>query len=365
MRLRLPFRPAHRALALALLATTALGTAAVLPYEAHAALSPAVAATHQQGFADLVQQVSPSVVRISVMEGAASPASDNDGLPRKPWAPPQRQERAERPRAMGLGSGFIIDPAGYIVTNFHVAGQASQIKVTLSDGTELPAKVVGRDQRTDLALLKVEPTKPLQAVSFATGAEPRVGDVVIAVGNPFGLSATVTSGIISAHGRDLGSGPYDDFLQTDAAINPGNSGGPLFDMNGNVVGVNTAIVSPTGGSVGIGFAIPAELASNVVAQLKDHGQVQRGWLGVELGPNGDSRSGAQVVAVQRQSPAARAGLRPGDVILEADGGPVQDGRTLARQVAGHAPGTPLKLAVKRATATLDMQVMLGEMPSES
>ena len=372
MRLKLPSRFSHRALALALLATTAIGAAEMLPYQAQAALSPAVAASHPQGFADLVEQVSPAVVRISVMEGGPEAVQDG-ALPSKRQAPPRQRDQAQRdqsqreqgrPRAMGQGSGFVIDASGYIVTNFHVAGQATQIKVTLSDGTELPARLVGGDQRTDLALLKVESPKPLPTVNFATGAEPRVGDVVIAVGNPFGLSATVTSGIISAHGRDLGAGPYDDFLQTDAAINPGNSGGPLFDMAGNVVGVNTAIVSPTGGSVGIGFAIPAELASKVVAQLKDGGQVQRGWLGVELGPNGEERTGAKVVAVQRESPAARAGLRPGDVIVEADGGQIADGRSLARQVANHAPGSALKLAVKRSAATLDMQVTLGTLPTE-
>jgi serine protease Do len=362
MRLKMPSRFSHRALVLALLATTAIGGAEMLPYQAHAAISPAVAASHPQGFADLVEQVSPAVVRISVMEGGPEAAQDG-ALPSKRQMPPRQREQG-RPRAMGQGSGFVIDASGYIVTNFHVAGQATQIKVTLPDGTELPAKLVGGDQRTDLALLKVESPRPLPTVNFATGAEPRVGDVVIAVGNPFGLSATVTSGIISAHGRDLGSGPYDDFLQTDAAINPGNSGGPLFDMAGNVVGVNTAIVSPTGGSVGIGFAIPAELASKVVAQLKDGGQVQRGWLGVELGPNGEERTGAKVVAVQRESPAARAGLRPGDVIVEADGGQVADGRGLARQVANHAPGSALKLAVKRSAATLDMQVTLGTLPTE-
>jgi serine protease Do len=362
MRAKLPPRFTYRALALALMATTALGAAEMLPYQAHAAISPAVAASHPQGFADLVEQVSPAVVRISVMEGGPEATQDGPLPSKRQMQPRQREQR--QPRAMGQGSGFVVDASGYIVTNFHVAGEATQIKVTLSDGTELPAKLVGGDQRTDLALLKVESPRPLPTVNFATGAEPRVGDVVIAVGNPFGLSATVTSGIISAHGRDLGSGPYDDFLQTDAAINPGNSGGPLFDMAGNVVGVNTAIVSPTGGSVGIGFAIPADLASKVVAALKDGGQVQRGWLGVELGPNGEDRNGAQVVAVQRESPAARAGLRPGDVILEADGGKVADGRSLARQVANHAPGSALKLAVKRSTATLDMQVTLGSLPTE-
>jgi serine protease Do len=310
------------------------------------------------------------VVRISMLEAAPQVPQEFRGTPLERVVPRDRAARQapREERVVGQGSGFIIDPAGYIVTNYHVGGKADQLKVTLPDGTELPAKLVGGDQRTDLALLKVEAPHPLPAVDFATGAPPRVGDVVIAVGNPFGLSASVTAGIVSARGRDLGAGLYDDFLQTDAAINPGNSGGPLFDTDGHVVGVNTAIVSPSGGSVGIGFAIPAELASKVIADLRDHGSVHRGWLGVELGPNEDgtkAAAGAKVVAVQRMSPAAKAGLEPGDVILEADGGSVTDGRSLARRVADHPPGSALKLAVRRRAATLDMQVTLGDLPRES
>ena len=357
----------YRAFALALLASTALGATELLPSRAHA-LSPMVAASHVQGFADLVEQASPAVVRISMMESAPAVPREFRGTPLEKLMPGERQMRAapREERVMGQGSGFIIDPAGYIVTNYHVAGKADQLKVTLSDGTELPAKLVGADQRTDLALLKVDASKPLPAVAFAAGAPPRVGDVVIAVGNPFGLSASVTAGIISARGRDLGARPYDDFLQTDAAINPGNSGGPLFSADGQVVGVNTAIVSPSGGSVGIGFAIPAQLAAKVVGELRDHGAVHRGWLGVELGPNEDGeKAGAKVVAVQRSSPAAKAGLQPGDIILEADGGTIADGRSLARSVADHAPGSALKLGVRRHAATLDMQVMLGNLSQES
>jgi serine protease Do len=368
MRINLASKKTHRTVALVLLATTALGTAGFLPARAQAALSPAAAATHMQGFADLVEQVGPAVVRISMMEAAPNLPNEYRGTPLERLAPNKRGQRADQQaqRVMGQGSGFVIDPSGYIVTNFHVAGKATQIMVTLPDGTELPAKLVGGDERTDLALLKVEAPKPLPAVAFESGSPPRVGDVVVAVGNPFGLSATVTAGIISARGRDLGAGPYDDFLQTDAAINPGNSGGPLFDTDGRVVGVNTAIVSPSGGSVGIGFAIPAELASKVVTELREHGEVKRGWLGVELGPNEhDNHAGAQIVAVQRESPAARAGLKPGDIILEADGGAVTDGRYLARHVADHAPGSALKLAIKRDAVTLDMQVTLGDLPRAS
>jgi serine protease Do len=232
----------YRAFALALMATTALGAVELLPIHAQA-LSPAVAASHVQGFADLVDQVSPSVVRISMMEAAPEMPREFRGTPLEKLIPRERMMRgqSQEERVVGQGSGFIIDPAGYIVTNYHVAGKADRLKVTLSDGTELPAKLVGGDERTDLALLKVDAPHPLPAVEFAAGTPPRVGDVVIAVGNPFGLSASVTAGIISARGRDLGAGPYDDFLQTDAAINPGNSGGPLFSTDGQVVGVNTAI----------------------------------------------------------------------------------------------------------------------------
>lgn len=359
--MRIIRRNTYRILVATLLAGTALGGATMLPIHAEA-LSPAVAAGHAQGFADLVDQVGPAVVRISIMEAPQGMPKEFRGTPRERLAPGGHQEA----RMMGQGSGFIIDLAGYIVTNFHVAGHAAQLKVTLPDGPELPAKLVGADQLTDLALLKVEAAKPLPTVAFESGPPPRVGDIVIAVGNPFGLSASVTAGIISARGRDLGAGPYDDFLQTDAAINPGNSGGPLFSTDGRVVGVNTAIVLPSGGSVSIGFATPAEVASNVVAELKDHGSVQRGWMGVELGPNDEAdKPGARVMAVQRQSSAAKAGLRPGDVITEADGGGVTDGRALARRVADHAPASALRLAIRRNASTLDMQVTLGNMPRES
>ena len=354
----------RRGLALALLAGTVLGGFAALPpaHPAQAALPAAALAAHPQGFADLVEQVSPAVVRINILaEEAPALPREFRGTPLEKLVPRQNGAAPQPRRVMGEGSGFIIDPAGYIVTNYHVGGKAAGLRVTLQDGTELEAKLVGGDARTDLALLKVEPKQPLPAVSFATGTPPRVGDWVLAVGNPFGLGASVSAGIVSARGRDLGAGPYDDFLQTDAAINPGNSGGPLFDTEGHVVGVNTAIVSPSGGSVGIGFAIPAELASHVVQALREHGAVQRGWLGVELAPV-EGGSGVRVVGVQRGGPAARAGLRPGDLITEADGGSLADGRSLARRVADHAPGSAMSLAVKRGAAVTDLQVTLGNQP---
>ena len=264
---------------------------------------------------------------------------------------------------MGEGSGFIIDPSGLVVTNFHVAGHADAIRVTLADGTTLPARVIGSDERTDLALLQVATDKPLPAVAFAEGAEPRVGDWVLAVGNPFGLGPSVTAGIISARGRDLNAGPYDSFLQTDAPINPGNSGGPLFDTQGRVVGVNTAILSPSGANAGIGFAVPADLAARVVASLKADGRVARGWLGVETAALTEGkREGAMVAAVQTNGPAARAGLRPGDVITAVDGQSVKDPRALARLVADQHPGAEVSLAVARGPSSLTLRATLKDQP---
>ncbi len=308
-------------------------------------------------FADLVDQVSPSVVRISIDAGA-SPA--RRGAPAPEGGPEGR-------RGGGMGSGFIIDASGLIVTNFHVAGQAENITVTLADGTVLPAKLVGGDERTDLALLRVEAGRPLPAVPFATGTPPRVGDWVVAVGNPFGLGLSVTSGIVSARGRDIGAGPYDDFLQTDTAINPGNSGGPLFDMQGRVVGVNTAILSPSGASAGIGFAVPANIAARVTGDLRDHGRVARGWLGVETAPalatNGRPTPGARLANVMRDGPAARAGLLPGDVVLAVDDTRIDEPRALARALGARAPGADVTLSVQRGQETKTIRATIGDQPS--
>ena len=259
-------------------------------------------------------------------------------------------------RVASLGSGFVIDPSGLIVTNNHVIANAEQITVTLSDDTTLQAEVIGRDAVSDLALLKVEPKAPLPAASWGDSAKARVGDWVLAIGNPFGLGGTVTSGIISATARDIHSGPYDDFLQTDASINRGNSGGPMFNLAGEVIGINTAIFSPSGGSIGIGFAIPSAFARPIVDQLKATGKVERGWIGARIQPVSeeiaeavglDKSRGAMIGAVDPASPAAQAKLQPGDVILSFDGKPIDRSRQLPRLVADTAPDAVVKLSVWR------------------
>jgi len=263
---------------------------------------------------------------------------------------------APAPRVSSLGSGFIIDPSGLIVTNNHVIANAEQITVTFSDDTSLQAQVVGRDAVTDLALLKVEPKAPLPASVWGDSAKTRVGDWVLAIGNPFGLGGTVTAGIISATARDIHSGPYDDFLQTDASINRGNSGGPMFDLAGEVIGINTAIFSPSGGSIGIGFAIPAALAQPIIEQLKATGKVERGWIGARIQPVSDDiaeslgldRSrGALIGAIDPGSPAAQAKLQPGDVILSYDGKAIERSRQLPRLVADTPPDKLVHMTVWR------------------
>ena len=272
----------------------------------------------------------------------------------------------------GEGSGFFISPDGYAVTNNHVVDHAKSVQVTTDDGTIYTAKVVGTDPKTDLALIKVDGKKDFSYVKFAD-QPPRIGDWVVAVGNPFGLGGTVTAGIVSARGRDIGAGPYDDYIQIDAPINKGNSGGPAFDMNGNVIGVNTAIFSPSGGSVGIGFDIPAATAKLVVNQLKDKGYITRGWLGVQVQPVtadiADSLGlkqarGAMVDNPQADSPAAKAGIEAGDVITAVNGTDVKDSRDLARTISMMAPGTSVKLDVLHKGASKTMTLTLGEMPND-
>jgi serine protease Do len=267
-----------------------------------------------------------------------------------------------------LGSGFVIDPAGLIVTNNHVIADADEIFINFNDGTKLKVdNVLGRDQKTDIALLKVTPAKPLTAVAFGDSSQMRVGDWVMAIGNPFGLGGTVTVGIISAVKRDINSGPYDEFLQTDAAINKGNSGGPLFSMNGEVIGINTAIISPSGGSIGIGFAVPSNTAFNIIGQLRDFGETRRGWIGVSIQSVTDEIAeslgmeqpkGALVGALTPDGPAAKGGLKTSDVILSFDGKPVPSMRELPKIVALSPIGKTVEVEVLRGGETLTLDVTI-------
>jgi serine protease Do len=278
-------------------------------------------------------------------------------------------------KRIALGSGFIIDPSGIVVTNNHVVGDAAKVQVILQDNSKYTARIIGRDPHTDIAVLKIKADKPLPHVSFGDSSAAQIGDWVVAVGNPFGLGGSVTTGIISARGRDIHSGQFDDFLQIDAPINRGNSGGPTFNLEGQVIGINTAIYSPNGGSVGIGFAIPSNAAKRVVEQLEAHGKVTRGWLGVQIQqvtpaiaaslglPNSEGgEHGAIVAVVQPNSPGAKAGLKQGDVILSFNGGDVKQLRDLPRLVAAAAPGSTGTLKVWRDGRATELKVTLGEAP---
>ncbi len=334
-------------------------------------------------FADVVERVKGAVVNVSVTERLAK-AHGNPRMMIPEYGPgaelfrrffgekgmPDFGEAMPR-EVQGQGSGFIVDPAGYIVTNHHVIDGAQEITVSLADGSKHKARVQGWDDKTDIAVLKIDADKPLPHVQFGDSDAIRIGEWVLAVGNPFGLGGTVTAGIVSARGRDIQSGPYDDYLQVDAPINRGNSGGPLFDTTGRVVGINTAIFSPSGGNVGIGFAIPASVAASVVDQLRTAGHIERGWLGVMLQPVsaeiaeglGLAAEGGSLVAnVEADSPAAKAGLKPGDVVLAVNGRPLESVKALARAVADTRPGTTLTLQVSREQKTRDLQVVIGTPP---
>jgi serine protease Do len=346
------------------------------------------------GFADIVDKVKPAVISVRVkvdggprmtgFEGElpfpkGSPmdrffrqfGSPDDGNPGNPG---NRGQGAPGGRNMitGQGSGFFISGDGYAVTNNHVVDKAENVQVTADDGKIYEAKVIGTDPRSDLALIKVEGRSDFPYVKFAEG-NPRIGDWVLAVGNPFGLGGTVTAGIVSARGRDIGNGPYDDFIQIDAPVNKGNSGGPTFDVDGNVIGVNTAIFSPSGGSVGIAFAIPADTVKKVVAQLKDKGSVTRGWIGVQIQSvtpeiaeslGLKSVQGALVADPQSGGPAAKAGIEAGDVITSVNGAPLKDARELARQIGGLPPGTSVKLSILHKGAEKSVTLTLGQLPNE-
>jgi serine protease Do len=351
-------------------------------------------------FAPMVKRVLPAVVNISVAMKNTPVADDEDNdqdqgapdqgqqpFPSVPGSPFdqflrkffEQQGRGPMPMPpqtgehVALGSGFIIDPQGYVVTNNHVVQNAGKVTVILQDGTKHPAKVVGRDGKTDLALLKIDAKEPLPYVQWGDSNALQVGDWVLAVGNPFGLGGTVSSGIISARGRDIHSGPYDDFLQIDAAINRGNSGGPTFNLNGQVIGINTAIYSPNGGSVGIGFAIPSSLAKPVIEQLKEHGKVERGWLGVqvqEVTPEIakslglPKAEGALVAQVTNNTPAEKAGVKQGDVILAYNGHEIAKLRDLPIAVAETPVGEKAKLEVWRDGHEETLEPVIAQMPSE-
>ena len=362
---------ADRRYAAALVLPLALGAVAWPGANAAPVMPQAPASFAQTQFADVIETVQPAVVKIAVVKNAAQRLrGETQPMPLDPDSPmgqlfrhfgrgpyafgPQPGESGGR--VEGLGSGFIFDKSGYIVTNNHVIDGADDIKVTLSDGRELVAKLIGTDGQTDLAVIKVDAKGELPTVAFANSDRARVGDWVVAIGSPFGLGGSVTAGIISARGRDIHSGPYDDYLQIDAPINAGNSGGPVINADGKVVGVNTAIYSPNGGNIGIGFAIPAREAERVVSQLRDHGDVTRGWLGVQIQAvtaemaealHVTENTGALVADVMTKSPAQRAGIKVGDVITAFGETAIKDARDLSKAVATASPGSKVHIAIVR------------------
>jgi serine protease Do len=347
------------------------------------ALSTSSAARGPDTIADISERVIDAVVNISTSQKVETRNSPMPQLPNDPQldelfrdffnrrgqGDPQNRERGPR-RVNSLGSGFIIDPSGIVVTNNHVISEADEITVILNDGARLKAEIIGRDQKTDLALLRVKPDKPLKAVTFGDSDKLRLGEWVIAIGNPFSLGGTVTAGIVSARNRDINSGPYDNYIQTDAAINRGNSGGPLFNLDGEVVGVNTAIISPSGGSIGIGFAVPSKTAMPVIEQLKQFGETRRGWLGVRIQQVTDEIAdslkinpprGALVAGVDERGPAKPAGIEPGDVIVKFDGKDIKEMRDLPRVVADTPVGKQTPVVVIRKGKEETKTVTLGRL----
>jgi len=342
-----------------------------------------------EGIADVAEKVIDAVVNISTSQNIEAKTDGRGAIPQLPPGSPfeeffddffknrrggggkggERNNELQPHKTNSLGSGFIIDSSGIVVTNNHVIADADEINVILNDGSKIKADIVGVDKKTDLAVLKFKPARPLTAVKFGDSDKLRLGDWVVAIGNPFSLGGTVTAGIVSAKNRDISSGPYDSYIQTDAAINRGNSGGPLFDMDGKVIGINTAIFSPSGGSIGLGFAIPASLAQPVVAQLKDHGRVERGLLGVQIQPVTDeianslslgSSNGALVAQVEPDSAAMKAGIKSGDVIKSVDGKDVATIRDLTRTIAAAQPGSTVKIGLMRDGKDMTISAKLGD-----
>jgi serine protease Do len=328
------------------------------------------AARGPENIADVAEQVIDAVVNISTSQRVDAKLGNMPDLPpgspmeeffeeffknRRGQGGPGDADRTPR-RVNSLGSGFIIDPSGVVVTNNHVIADADEINVILNDGTKLPAELIGKDTKSDLALLRVHPDKPLKAVKFGDSDKLRLGEWVIAIGNPFSLGGTVTAGIVSARNRDINSGPYDNYIQTDAAINRGNSGGPLFNLNGDVIGVNTAIISPSGGSIGIGFAVPSNSATAVINQLRQFGETRRGWLGVRIQPVTDDIAeslsikparGALVAGIDDRGPAKPGGIEPGDVVVKFDGRDIKEMHDLPRIVADTPVGKEVEVVVIR------------------
>ncbi|HZB61900.1 MAG TPA: DegQ family serine endoprotease [Microvirga sp.] len=359
---------------------------AVMTIVATAMPLPALARSAPESFADLAEEVTGAVVNISA---STTVEARNRTLPQLPPGTPfedlfeeffnrrgqgnnnNSEDNAPRARrSNSLGSGFVIDPSGIVVTNNHVIGDANDISVIFSDGTRLKAEIIGKDSKVDLAVLKVKSDKPLKAVKFGDADSIRPGDWVMAIGNPFGLGGSVTAGIVSARGRNIESGPYDNYIQTDASINKGNSGGPLFNMNGEVIGINTAILSPTGGSVGIGFAVPASTAVPIIDQLRQFGETRRGWLGVRIQNVDDataealnlgSARGALIAGIDEKGPAKPAGLEVGDVIVRFDGKEVKDSRDLPRIVASTPVGKAADVTIVRKGQEMTKQVTLGRL----
>ena len=339
-----------------------------------------------ESFADLAQRLQPAVVNVASIQAVVSPVRRGPSEER-PQAPPgspfedffrdffDREQRdrgpARRRPAQSLGSGFIIDPSGLVITNNHVIADADEITITMADNRTFKVEVVGRDPKTDLAVLKIQSDETFPFVNWGNSDESRVGDWVLAIGNPFGLGGTVTAGIISARARNINAGPYDDFIQTDASINRGNSGGPMFNTAGDVVGINTAIFSPTGGSVGIGFAIPSNLAKPLIDQLIDFGRTRRGWLGVRIQTVTDELAeslgldmprGALIAEVTKDGPAEDFGLEQGDVVLSFDGKPVEKMRNLPRIVAETIIGKEVDVVIWRGNREITLKVEVGELP---